>query len=308
MAESTTIKRHPFTAFIYLILLALIGTLAFSLIGLVVATGIYGLDELLRASSGGVDIGFLKILQIFSSIGTFVLPAWFFARSESHSPLAYLKLNTRFYPILAIMTVLIVFSSSALLEYTQSINQQMHLPAFLQDLENWMRKQENELAEITKKLLLMKGPADLSLNILMIALLPALGEELFFRACMQPTFTRWTQNAHAGIWITAILFSAIHLQFYGFIPRMLLGALFGYLMLWGNSLWLPILAHFINNAVAVITAYVFQQQGKSLDALEKTESLPGAVYLISLFFTIASVWIFYRYTQILKLKATQPNG
>ena len=308
MSETHTNSRHPFVAFIYLILLALVGTLVFSVIGLLFATAFYGLDELLKLSSGGVNIGFLKILQIFSSIGTFLVPAWMFSRSESKNPLAYLKLNTHFYPLLAIMTVVIMFSSSALLEWLQSINQQMHLPAFLQHLENWMRKQEDELAELTKQLLLMKSPGDLSLNIFMIALLPALGEELLFRGCMQPVFSRWTKNAHAGIWITAILFSAIHLQFYGFIPRMLLGALFGYLLLWSNNLWLPILGHFINNAVAVLTAYVFQLQGKPLDALEKTEKAPNGVYLISLFFTLVSVWIFYRYAQIKKLKNTSPNG
>jgi len=142
-------------------------------------------------------------------------------------------------------------------------------------------------------LLTMKTIGALLVNLLMLAVIPAIGEEFIFRGCLQRLFNQLTKNHHIAIWLTAIIFSSIHLQFYGFIPRMLLGAMFGYLFVWSNSLWLPILGHFLNNATAVITAYVYQQQGKSLEKLDEAQAGSWPVYLISLAGTAVVLWYFY---------------
>ncbi len=308
MPESQIQNRHPLYSLFYLILFALAGTLVFSLLGMLIGSLIYGTAELLNMTTGTANIGFLKILQIFSSIGTFIVPAWFFARFQGEMPTAYFKLNTRFHPLLLILTVILMFASSALLEWTQALNQSMHLPAFLESLEAWMRQQEDQLADLTTQLLKMDNYGQLALNLFMIALLPAIGEELVFRGCFQHIFTRWTKNPHWGIWISAIIFSAIHLQFYGFLPRMLLGACFGYLMLWSNNLWFPIFAHLINNGAAVIAAFVYQQQGKPIDTLSQAIIESPSVYTLSLFFTSATLWIFYRYSQSRALPNTHKHG
>ena len=101
-------------------------------------------------------------------------------------------------------------------------------------------------------------------------------------------------NHHVAIWLAAIIFSAIHLQFYGFIPRMLLGALFGYLFFWSKSIWLPMLAHFVNNATAVVTAYVYQRKGISLENLEAGSPSPSYIYLISFVGTAVLLLFFYK--------------
>ena len=101
-------------------------------------------------------------------------------------------------------------------------------------------------------------------NLLIIAIIPALGEELFFRGYLQQTITKWTISPHIGIIITAVLFSAIHFQFYGLIPRFILGVLLGYIFLWSNNLWLPIIAHFVNNAQVLIISFVFKDQNSSM--------------------------------------------
>lgn len=308
MPEDQIQNRSPLYSLFYLILFALAGTLVFSLLGILTGTLIYGTDELVNMTAGTASIGFLKILQIFSSIGTFIVPAWFFARFQGENPVGYFKLNTKFYPLLLVLTFILMFASSALLEWTQAINQEMHLPAFLQDLEEWMRQQEDQLAQLTKQLLKMESASQLVLNLFMIALLPAIGEELVFRGCFQYIFTRLTKNAHWGIWISAIIFSAIHLQFYGFLPRMLLGACFGYLMFWSNNLWYPIIAHLINNGAAVIAAYVYQQQGKSIDSLSTPAVESPLIYMLSLFFTTATLWMFYRYSQNQSLTKTPKHG
>jgi hypothetical protein len=136
-----------------------------------------------------------------------------------------------------------------------SLNQQIALPDFLAPVEAWMKNSEEQAAVLTEKMLNIHSINELLFNIFLIAMIPALGEELFFRATIQKILTQW-RNAIWGIWIAAFVFSAIHLQFYGFFPRMLLGAFFGYLLVWSGSLWLPIIAHFTNNAIAVIFYYL----------------------------------------------------
>jgi len=116
-------------------------------------------------------------------------------------------------------------------------------------------------------------------NLLLMALLPALSEETLFRGTLQQMMYKGTSSIstsnnspntkqHVAVWVSAILFSAIHFQFYGFVPRMLLGVLFGYLLLWSGSLWLPILAHFTNNAMAVILYNIYYMQGKNVDEID----------------------------------------
>jgi len=90
----------------------------------------------------------------------------------------------------------------------------------------------------------------------MVAILPALGEELVFRGVLLRHFREWTKNIHVAIFITAFLFSSVHMQFYGFLPRFLMGVLFGYMLYWSGSIWVPIMAHFINNAAAIVVAFL----------------------------------------------------
>jgi len=147
----------------------------------------------------------------------------------------------------------------------------------------------------------MKNTPDLLINLLMIAILPAIGEELIFRGCFQNIFTRWTGNYHWGIWLAAILFSAIHMQFYGFIPRMLLGAMFGYMLVWGRSMWLPILAHLVNNGGAVITAYVLQLKGQPLDNFEEVQPTTWPIYFLSTIMTVALLsYMYYNWIKTVK--------
>jgi membrane protease YdiL (CAAX protease family) len=183
----------------------------------------------------------------------------------------------------------------------------MHLPAFLNDLEKWMRQQEDQLATLTQRFLYMPSAVDLAINLLMIALIPAIGEELLFRGCLQPIFGRLAKNAHVGIWLAAIVFSAIHLQFYGFIPRMLLGALFGYLYYYGNSLWYPILGHFLNNGSAVVAVFIYQQNGLSVAEAMKQDGA-GRFHLIGVVLSAAiSIFLLYKFYQIAHQKGLNPQ-
>jgi hypothetical protein len=189
---------------------------------------------------------------------------------------------------------MMMITATPFIEWSVMINEGMKLPPFLQGLENWMRLKEEELAELTKNILVMKSIIALLINLLIIAVIPALGEEFTFRGCVQKIFTLWTKNYHIGIWIAAIIFSTIHFQFYGFLPRMLLGALFGYIFVWSGSIWAPVAAHFYNNASAVIAAFALQKQGKSLDSLSKPEDFKWYVILISIVLTSLLLWQLYN--------------
>jgi membrane protease YdiL (CAAX protease family) len=229
----------------------------------------------------------------------FVVAAFIFAKIQSSDWLTYLNLK-KFNLVLAILTLLIILSFSPLLEFSNELNKNMVLPKFLNELEAWMKLKEAQMAEMTKQLLVMKSIPVLLINLLMLAIIPAVGEEFIFRGCLQKIFGHWIGNYHIAIWITAIIFSAIHFQFYGFMPRMLLGALFGYLLVWSGSLWLPILAHFMNNGVAVVTAYVFQQQGKPLELMYESDPASQPVFIASIAVMAVLLWYFYNYSFKLK--------
>ncbi|MDB5119156.1 MAG: Abortive infection protein [Sphingobacteriales bacterium] len=296
MAQYRSSERHPFTSLLILLLLIIAGVVIFSLIALAVSVTLYGLNPVLDIATGKAigSINFLKIFQISTSIGMFIIPALVFARIESKNWLGYLKLNAAFPFLLVAITFLLMFASAPLLEYSVELNRAMKLPEFLKGLEIWMKNKEDEMAKLTMQLLDMKTIPVLALNLFMLAIIPAVGEELTFRACLQKIFGKMFGNHHMAIWLTAIIFSAIHIQFYGFIPRMLLGALFGYLFFWSKSIWLPILAHFVNNGTAVVTAYVYQRKGIPLDNLEVGTPSPSYIYLISFVGTAVLIWLFYK--------------
>jgi membrane protease YdiL (CAAX protease family) len=152
------------------------------------------------------------------------------------------------------------------------LNEQITLPESMQKMETWMRELEEKSKLVLQMLTANSIIPILLLNIVVMALLPALFEEFLFRGALQPLFTKWFANKHVAIIVTALIFSAIHFQFYGFIPRFLLGIYLGYLLVWGKSLWLPVIAHFMHNAVSLIIDYGAQRRGIDLEAIEPSQT------------------------------------
>ena len=303
MSKSIT---SPGLALLKLLVLVVSGMFLFSLLGLLAGSLIYK-QSVLVVSPMNESVGFLRIVQLFSSVGSFLLPAWWFAKREGNQATSFFKLNTATHIPLFILTALLFYFSSGFFRWTIDVNQAMHLPDSLVGVEKWMRQQEDQLATLTQRFLYMPSAVDLAINLLMIALIPAIGEELLFRGCLQPIFGRLVKNAHVGIWLAAIVFSAIHLQFYGFIPRMLLGALFGYLYYYGNSMWYPILGHFLNNGSAVVAVYFYQQKGLSVaEAMKQENPADSRFYLLSVFLSATiTIFLFYKFYQIARQKG--PN-
>lgn len=173
---------------------------------------------------------------------------------------------------------LAILASGPVIDMLNTWNQSLHLPACMRAIEQWMIASEAQAEQITAQMLDIHTWTELGANLFLIAALAGLGEELLFRGTLQPILQQATGNRHYGIWITAFLFSAIHLQFFGFVPRMILGALLGYLYLYTRNLWAPIAAHALNNAwVVVFTPSAFNEKCRQIQHVANIDNNPWFV-------------------------------
>ena len=197
-----------------------------------------------------------KITQVISTVFVYLAPSlilpWLLYRQK---PLNFLGAKTKPSIILFLLTILIFYASSPLIDLAGVWNSKLQLPGFMHNIEKWMRDSEDTNDRLTGYFLKMPDIAALFINILIMAVLPAIGEEFMFRGFIQRTLASWFKNPHWAILLSAAIFSFVHFQFYGFIPRMMLGVLFGYLFYWSGDIKLAIFAHFINNFAAVMVEY-----------------------------------------------------
>lgn len=295
--KSIWAQNTPYSKFLLGVGVILISAVAFTLLSTVVVTGLYGipmyqLENMLQDVKNPLTLQVLKVIQTGSTIGTFIVPAWVLAYLFHGDPKEYLQLRKLARATSLLWVGLGMLTAVPLINLLGDLNSKMHLPSFLAPVEQWMRDSEDKAAVLTEAFLDMPDPGALLFNLFMIALLPAIGEEWLFRGVVQRLFSEWSGKKQVGIWAAALLFSAMHLQFYGFVPRLLLGALLGYLLLWSGSIWLPMLAHFLNNAAAVIAAYLYQHQliNANPDTLglgpEQFMVLLASIVLTALFFVL----------------------
>lgn len=204
-------------------------------------------------------ISALKAGQFLSAIITFILPALVFVRIRKSSFFKELGFSAPVGRPALLITPLFTLCLIPLVAFLAELNSHLPLPDFLIELEQ-------EAERLTRLFLKSEGLGDLAINLLIVAVSAAFAEEIFFRGALQPVLIRWFNNPHLGIWVGAFLFSFLHFQFLGFFPRMLLGGVLGYLFLWTGSLWIPIAAHFTNNALGVLIQYFIQKGSLSPDA------------------------------------------
>lgn len=276
----------------------MIGSVLFTSLGSGLASALFGVDLAAwnAASEGGPQTTqALRLFQALAAIGTFLLPAWAAAFLFSQDSTGYTGLSTRPSAKGALILFVLFFSGIPFINWMAQVNSQLHLPAFLAQLEEWMVTTEKQAARLTDLLLSGDTGADLFWNMLVIAVIPAIGEELLFRGIIQRQFVELAGNRHAGVFLTSILFSALHMQFFGFLPRFVLGLVLGYVYQWSGSLWLPILAHLFNNGLAVLLTWISARNGlaihpDSVGTMEGQEGLLAA----SVFLSLAGLWVFRR--------------
>lgn len=233
-----------------LIVITLLLSLIFLVLSMVLTSAIYGTDAI---TSFQVDA--MQFMQSLLSVGIFIAPSLFFAFFfEDKNVLAALTLDRSPRILSIVICVSAMLASIPLISYLEDLNLRMTLPESLRGIEDWMRAKEADAKVATEKLLSCDGPKCIFSNIVALALVPALGEELFFRGTMQKNILQCSTRipSWACVLITAFIFSAVHLQFFGFLPRFVLGAMLGFFLVYTRNIWCSIICHFVNNAMAVL--------------------------------------------------------
>jgi membrane protease YdiL (CAAX protease family) len=233
-----------------------------------------------------VRVPFMIMQACASGVGLIVIPllAYQFIVKEQPAKLL-MSVDILAVAVTGIVVVLFMFPNSLVIEWNASLN-------FDGNFWTWAREREDIATEFTQFITQFQSSTDLIVGLLVIGVLPAIGEEFAFRGWLQPAIQKVSGNPHVAIWISAFLFSALHMQFFGFVPRMLLGALFGYLMYWSGNLWIPIVAHLVNNGFAVIMIYLHQTGAVEFDA-DSPEALPWT-FVIPATIIFVGVFLFLK--------------
>ena len=254
-------------------------------------------EDVAELNLSSEDISQLKIMQLIFSVVIFIIPSLLFNYFENNKYINGLGFNSNFkrQNILIILMIilfsqpLVIFCMQLNLDFINSISD--YIPKVIES----MKQMEENAKLLTEGFLKMDNIGDLLFNLFLIAIIPAIGEEMFFRGVIQKKLKNILRNPHIAILITSFIFSAIHMQFFGFLPRFFLGIILGYLFYYSGNLWMPIIAHFINNALAVFLAYFYYERiNEETSQLETPEisMMQATIFLVIVLFFI------YLYKQI----------
>lgn len=264
--------------------------LAFS--GLILTTLIISLSGHLDELNQSV-----KITRMALTVQTaffFIIPSLVFAFLSQSNTKEYLIVDESYNVNFLLLGICLIVVIQPLINFIGYYNQQIVLPESMSAIQAWMKENELAAEKTTGLLFLDKSMAGLILNLLIIAVVAGLGEELFFRGCLQQIIQKIVKNQHFAVWIAAIVFSAMHFQFYGFIPRVLLGAVLGYMFVWSGTIWIPVVVHTVNNVIGVVLAFVYygtpQYEDLSVYSLEKNMWIT----ILSLIFTVILIIFMYK--------------
>lgn len=239
--------------------------------------------------ANGDDIDNLKAAQAISSTLIFIVPPiglYLLTRQKPMQELGFRKIS----PLWALFGGLaLMFISLPITNLLGEWNQGMNFGEAFAKIEELLKTMEETAAELTQKMLKVDTFGGLLINLLVIALIPAIGEELTFRGVLQQALTKGCKNAHVAIILTAAIFSFIHLQFYGFFPRLFLGLLLGYMFYATGSLWTSIAMHFLNNGTAVVVYYLDNKGiiDSEVDSFGSTQNI--ALIALSIVLTVAII-------------------
>ena len=236
------------------------------------------------------NIQVTRLVQVVSTLVLFAVPAFIFALIVSRKPVTYLGLTThsnasQFYIVL-LLIIAALFAQSAISQLNEWI-------PISKSLAQTFKRMEDEYAKQVLSMAQMKTFGDYMYALIILAFLPALFEELFFRGALQQVFIGLFRNAFWGILITSIFFSAAHFSYYGFLTRVFLGMFLGYIFYYGKNIWLNITAHFVNNAVVVTGLYMLSRSGKLTEKSMEDENYPIYVGILAIVAVLA-LFVFFK--------------
>ena len=227
------------------------------------------------------------------SIMIFISP-YFYVNKLSNYSIKIFPINSTPVILVLLSTFFFMILNSGVIEWNKSIN----FPEFMNAFETWAFNKEKELEKITIFLVSFENNWEFLFGILSIALIPGICEEYLFRGVLQKNFYLISKNIHIAVWLSAFFFSALHLQFYGFFPRMLLGVLFGYIYYWSGSIVYPMIAHIFNNFFS-LTIFYFSQKGLLNENFEvsvnSSPKIPMVLIIISAVLFIGFMYLLRKY-------------
>ncbi len=263
MLKGAYSHMNYFGKFLLLLTLVFSFLLFSTLFGILVLVPFYGTGVINFLSSpdfsNPATINALKVMQIINSVGGLLLPAVIYLWLCTSEDTPFFRLANPFTSLSVLLSFILIIIAQPLIGWANELNSYLSLPEWLSGIEQWMKRAENQGELVTEAFLSTTSVNGLMINIFMIAVLPAFAEEILFRGALTTLLKDWSKSTHFAIFLSSFVFAAIHMQFYGFLPRFLLGMALGYLFIWSGSLWLPIAAHFANNFLSVIVEFLFRK-------------------------------------------------
>ena len=303
---------HPAVQLLMLLGLAVAGLCLASLLALVLVNALYGISMLQFASLAAMPDQYphgWDVLMLYQGLslagvgaGALVLPRLLGQPVASYfSPR---RLGAVWWPVAA---GLVILCSVPFLSALVSWNAAAHFPGALHGFELWARDKEDQAAGLTKFLTDFNSPGRLLVGLIVIAIVPAVAEELVFRGGVQRCLVAWFGSRHVGVWLAAAIFSAIHVQFFGFVPRFVLGLVLGYLYEWSGNIVVSMAAHFTQNAFQLLLLYLFQnKQLPSSFNPDANVAVPLPAVLASAVLTAALLYWLHKKWIGVGLAPTQP--
>lgn len=237
----------------------------------------------------------MLIMQGAGSFTGFILLPWLLLKYYYRESISIFS-SSKVQPIAVLITLLITIFFMGVNAPFIEWNQNFSFPEAFSGLESKLKAMEDTLAETSAFITHFDSIYQLILGLIVVAVIPGIGEEFVFRGLIQNHVLRISGNIHVAIWVGALLFSLFHLQFYGLLPRMLLGAVFGYLYYYSGNIIYPMVAHFFNNGFTLVMLYLFQQNMVDFD-IEGTESLLWPQIIFSVVITAVLFFLFRRNTK-----------
>lgn len=288
-------RLHPLLGLLSILLIAFGFYIIASLLSMGLAFALFNIDSVdIQQLISGEAINdttrnALFLIQGITALAAFLLAPFVYLIVIEQKKPSILFSSNRLTFLAVVLTIVITISFMPVNSVIAEWNMDFNFPDFM---ESWARSQEDAAKSATEALTNVTSPAYFLISFLVIAIIPALGEELLFRGIIQNKLWE-ASNIHVAIWVTGILFGVIHMQFYGVIPRILLGVIFGYLYYWSGTLWIPILAHFINNGFTLFVLYLNNIGELSYDI--ESQEVPLSMVLPFAIIFLAAIIYFKRY-------------
>lgn len=304
-------QRHPFLQLLLLLAFITAGMIFSSLIAILLGGVIWGQDVVVASASLSPDmpgdaINFLKFSQVVVQVGTMLIAPLLFVLFYRESMKRMLCVNKIGSIYIFLIAVAIPFIILPLVGLLSEWNLAVEFSESLAKLEAYLRQQEDTAAAATEVMLKTDTIGGLCLNIFVIAIVPAISEEILFRGVIQNILKQWFRNIHWAVIVAGFIFSAIHGQFYGFLPRFALGIMLGYLFVYSRSIWVPVIAHFVNNATVAVVSF-FESKGMTDTTAEEFGQMDNMFVwgIISLVLTAAAIYMVYKIQNEKRLKSAE---